>query len=63
MELEGDFQIEPMHILDGKVTMLWNRAIGQVKVKWDNCGPEEATWKLEDDMRLTHPFLFNFVEH
>ena len=24
---------------------------------------EEATWELEDAMRLAHPFLFNPAEH
>ena len=28
VELEGEFRIKPMHILDRKVTMLCNRAIG-----------------------------------
>ena len=28
VEPEGEFQIKPMRILDEKVTMLWNRAIG-----------------------------------
>ena len=28
VETEGEFQIEPMHILGRKVAMLWNRAIG-----------------------------------
>ena len=32
VEPEGEFQIEPMRILDKKVTMLQNRAIGKVKV-------------------------------
>ena len=63
MEPEGEFQIEPMCILDRKVTMLQNRAIGQVKVQWEHFGPKEATWELEDAMRLVHPFLFNFAEH
>ena len=40
-----------------------NRAMGMVKVQWEHYGPEEATWELEDAMRLAHPFLFNFVEH
>ena len=31
VEHEGEFQIEPMCILDRKVTMLQNRAIGKVK--------------------------------
>ena len=46
VEPEGEFQIEPMHILDRKVTMLRNRAIGQVKVQSKHYGPEEATWEL-----------------
>ena len=32
VEPEGEFQIEPMRILDRNVTMLQNRIIGQVKV-------------------------------
>ena len=63
VELEGEFRIEPMHILDRKVTMLQNWAIQQVKVQWEHYGPEEATWELEDAMQLAHPFLFNSTEH
>ena len=63
VEPEGEFQIEPMRILDKKVTMLQNRAVEQVKVLSKQYGPAKATWELEDSMRLTHPFLFNFVEH
>ena len=63
VEPEGEFRIEPMHILDRKVNMLRNQAIGQVKVQWEHYGPEEATWELEDAMQLTHPFLFNSMEH
>ena len=48
MEPEGEFQIEPMCIFDKNVTMLQNRTIGKVKVKWEHYGPEEATWELED---------------
>ena len=43
--------------------MLWNRAIGQVKVQWEHYRLEEATWELEDAMRLAHPFLFKSVEY
>ena len=63
VEPEGELQIEPMCILDRKVTMLWNLAIGKVKVQWEHYGPEEAMWELEDAMRLAHPFLFNPTEH
>ena len=50
VEPKGEFQIKPMRILDRKVTMLWNRAIGKVKVQWEHYGPEEAMWELEDAM-------------
>ena len=43
--------------------MLLNRAIGHVKVQWEHYGLEEATWELEDAMRLAHPFLFESAEH
>ena len=36
VEPKGEFQIKPMCILDRKVTMLRNRAIGQVKVQWEH---------------------------
>ena len=59
VEPEGEFQIEPMCILDRKVTMFQNRAIGQVKVQWKHYEPKEATWELEDAMRLAPPFCSN----
>ena len=62
MEPEGEFQIKPMCILSMKVKMLQNREIGQVKVQWEHYGPKEATWDLEDAMRLAHLFLFNSVD-
>ena len=63
VEPKGEFQIEPMHILDRKITMLQNQAIGHVKVQWEHYGLEEATWELEDAMRLEHPFFFNSAEN
>ena len=58
MEPDEEFQMEPLCILDTKVTLLWNRDIGHVKVQWNNFSPNEATWELEDDMREAYPFLF-----
>ena len=37
-----------------------DRAIGQIKVQRKHCGPEEATWELEDVMGLAHPLLVRF---
>ena len=62
MEPEGEFQTEPLHILDKKITVLRNQAVGQVKVQWKHYIPDEATWELEDAMRLAHPFFFNFLK-
>ena len=61
-EPAGEFQTEPLRIFDKKVTVLRNRAVGQIKVHWKHYSPDEATWELEDAMRLAHPFLFNSVE-
>ena len=63
VEPKGEFQTKQLHILDKKVTMLMNQAIGQIQVHWKHYGLDEAMWELEDAMRLTHPFLFNFAEH
>ena len=55
---EGGFQVQLVSILDKKVKMLQNRAIGQVKVQWRHFSPEDATWELEDEMRKAYPHLF-----
>jgi hypothetical protein len=34
VEHEGDFWVEPIHILDHKVKVLRNKGIGMVKVQW-----------------------------
>jgi hypothetical protein len=48
VEPKGEFQEEPLCIMDGKETILRNRAIGQVKVQWKHFSPKEATWELEE---------------
>jgi hypothetical protein len=50
VEHEGDFQVEPIHILDRKFKVLRNKAIGLVKVQWTFYGPEDATWEHEENM-------------
>ena len=44
VEPEGEFQTEPLRILNRKVTVLQNRAVRHVKVQWKHYGPDEATW-------------------
>jgi hypothetical protein len=58
VEREGEFQEEPLCILERKETILWNRSITQVKVQWKHFSPEEATWELEEEMLKSYPILF-----
>ena len=58
VEPEGEFQVETSHILDRKEIVLRNQVIAQVKVQWKHFSPEEATWELEEEMRINYPGLF-----
>ena len=51
VENKGDFLVEPVCILDRKVKVLRNKAIGMVKVQWTCYGHEDATWEHEENMR------------
>jgi predicted secreted Zn-dependent protease len=58
VEPKGEFEVEPLHILDWKEIALRNRVVAQVKVKWKHFSLEEATWELEGDLQKYHPILF-----
>jgi hypothetical protein len=58
VEPKGEFQVEPLHILDKREIVLQNRVIAQVKVQWKHFIPEEATWELEEDLQKSYPTLF-----
>jgi hypothetical protein len=58
VEPEGEFQVEPLRILDQREITLRNRVVAQVKVQWKHFSPEEATWELEGDLWKSHPILF-----
>jgi hypothetical protein len=62
VEHEGDFRVEPVHILDQKVKVLRNKSIGMVKVQWTCYGPEDATWEHEENMRAEYPQIFDSFE-
>jgi hypothetical protein len=63
VEHEGDFWVELVHILDQKVKVLRNKAIGLVKVQWTYYGLEDAMWEHEETMREEYPQIFeNFEE-
>jgi hypothetical protein len=44
VEHEGDFWVEPVHILVWEVKVLKKKTIGLVKVQWTYYGLEYATW-------------------
>ena len=50
--------MEPICLLNEKVTMLWNRFIKQVNAQWSHLGIDEVIWDLEAEMKETYPFLF-----
>jgi hypothetical protein len=58
VETEGDFQVQPVQVLDRKVKILQNRVIELVKVQWTCYTPEDATWEHEGDMMAEYPHLF-----
>ena len=39
VELEGEFQVEPLNILDRRKITLQNRVVAQVKVQWKHFSP------------------------
>ena len=47
-----------MRILDILDQVLRRKTMRLVKVLWRHQGVEEATWKCDDTMRATYPFLF-----
>ena len=58
VEPEGEFQVEPLCILDRKETVLRNWVVTRIKVQWKHFSPEEATWQPEEDMQKKYRVLF-----
>ena len=48
----------PVCILDSRDQVLRHKTVRLVRMLWRHYGVEESTWKLEDTMRATYPFLF-----
>ena len=64
VEHEGDFWVEPVHILDRKVKVLRNKSIGMVKVQWTCYSPKDAIWENEVNMWEEYlQFFFHFEEN
>ena len=62
VETDGEFLVEPQHILDRREIMLRKRVITQVKVQWKHFGHDEATWEDERFVHEAYPELFSELE-
>ena len=62
VETEGEFSLEPLHILDKREVHLRKRIVFQLKVQWKNFESDEATWENEATLRkATLPcFMMSF---
>ena len=58
VDTDETFEEKPMRIIDSWDQVLRRKTVRLVKVLWQHQGVEEATWKPEDMMRATYPFLF-----
>ena len=58
VDTDGTFEEGPMCIVDSRDRVLRRKTVRLVGVLWQHCGVEESTWKREDTMRATYPFLF-----
>lgn len=54
------YEEKPVKNLETQQKKLRNRSLSYVKVHWENHSEREATWELEDDMRKSYPYLFEF---
>ena len=58
VELDGEFLVELLRILDRREIELRKRVVAQVKVQWKHFGPDEATWEDENFIQEVYPELF-----
>ena len=57
VDTDGTFEEGPVCILDSR-EVLRRKTVRLVRVLSQHCGVEESTWKREDTMQATYPFLF-----
>ncbi|KAF5454672.1 hypothetical protein F2P56_024319 [Juglans regia] len=59
IRVDMNYTEEPVQILEKKEQVLWTRTIPFVKVLWKNHAISEASWELEEEMRVKYPRLFD----
>ena len=58
VDTDETFKKGSVSIIDSRDQVLRRKTVRLVKVLWQHCGIEEATWEREDTMRSNYPFLF-----
>ena len=61
VELDGEFALEPTHILDQREVQLQKHTVIQLKVQWKNFEDDKATWGNDSTMRKAYPALFHDI--
>ena len=61
VEPEGEFSLEPLHILNKREVHLWKCTLVQLKVQWNHFEVDEATYENEATMRKAYPTLFHDI--
>ena len=59
MEPKGEFQLQPLHIMENKEAQLRRHTIVQLKVQWKHIEVDEDTWENEATMREAYTALFH----
>ncbi|XP_028107836.1 uncharacterized protein LOC114306752 [Camellia sinensis] len=57
-ETDLGYEEKPMCIIDRQVRQLRNKSIPMIKVEWKEHHGKDATWEMEEEMRIRHPELF-----
>ena len=58
VDTDETFEEGPVCIMDSRDQVLRRKTVRLVRVLWQHRGVEKSTWKREDTMRATYPFLF-----
>ena len=58
VDTDETFEKGPVYIMDSRDQVLRHKTVRLLRVLWQYRGVEESTWKREDMMRATYPFLF-----
>ena len=52
------YEEKPILIVDRQVKQLRSKSIPMVKVEWKEHYGEDATWEMDEEMKVRHPELF-----